>query len=304
VARCHPRSTIFSSTKSWVSCDATSANQRVQADHKDDERMHKTLTTLIHRLDSPAVSGTNVIRWGCPVPAFGDVSTSRVATLGLNPSNREFMDGSGNELRGTSRRFHTLRSLGLRSWSQVDARHLRLILDSCRTYFLGNPYDTWFRRLDQVVSGAKASYYDASSGACHLDLIPYATTRKWTELTRRQRSSLLAVAADTLGLLLRESRVRILILNGRTVVEQFQQIAGIGLERRKMRAWSLPRQSKPDVAGFAYTGVVDTVAGIELGHDVWILGFNHNLQSSFGVTTQVIHAIRSWVSRIVSEALQ
>jgi hypothetical protein len=139
--------------------------------------MYATLTTLIDRLDSSAVSATKVIRWGCPVPSFGDLSTARVATLGLNPSNREFVDGLGNELQGALRRFHTLRSLGLKSWSDVDARHLRLILESCRTYFLVNPYDRWFKRLDQIVSGTNVSYYSTSSGACHLDLIPYATAR-------------------------------------------------------------------------------------------------------------------------------
>src|SRR5688572_16748597 len=123
--------------------------------------MYTTLTTLINRLDSNAVLGTGVIQWGCPVPSFGDLSTSRVATLGLNPSNREFVDESGNELVGTSRRFHTLKSLGLRSWSDVDSRHLRLMLESCYSYFLGNPYDRWFKILDQVVAGTNASYYDA-----------------------------------------------------------------------------------------------------------------------------------------------
>jgi hypothetical protein len=212
------------------------------------------------------------------------------------------MDVSGKELLGPYRRFHTLGSLGLSSWSEVDARHLRLILDSCRSYFRGNPYDTWFRRLDCVVRGAGASYYDGSPGACHLDLIPYATTRKWTELTRQQRASLLAIASDTLGLLLRDSPVRILILNGSSVVEQFEDITGVSLEKRVMHAWSLRRQSKPDVPGFAYTGVVDTVAGIGLGHEVLILGFNHNLQSSFGISTELIHDIRSWVARTSSEA--
>lgn len=263
--------------------------------------MHTTLTTLIDRLDSPAMSGTDVIRWGCPVPSFGDLWSSRVATLGLNPSNREFVDELGNELQGPSRRFHTLASLGLTSWSDVDSRHLRLILESCRTYFLGNPYDTWFKRLDQVVSGAYASFYDASCRACHLDLIPYATERKWTELTARQRSSLLAVAADTLGLLLRDSPVRVLILNGRSVVEHFQDMAGIQLERLEMAVWSLPRQSKPDVTGVAYRGVVDTLSGISLSHEILILGYNHNLQSSFGVSTEVIHAIRDWIAQAVDE---
>lgn len=264
--------------------------------------MHAALATLIDRLDSPAVSETDVIRWGSPVPSFGDLSTSRVATLGLNPSNREFMDGSGAELRGSSRRFHTLGSLGLDSWADVDARHMRLILESCRTYFLGNPYDRWFKRLDQVVSGANASFYDTSCGACHLDLIPYATERKWTELTSRQRSSLLAVAADTLAVLLRDSPVRILILNGSSVVEKFQEISAIRLDRQQMFGWTLNRQPKPGVIGLAYSGVVDTLSGIRMPHEILVLGYNHNLQSSFGVTNEVILAIRQWVSNMVAEA--
>ena len=264
--------------------------------------MHTALATLIDRLDSPAVSGTDVIRWGCPVPSFGDLSISRVATLGINPRNREFVDESGDELRGPLRRFHTLNSLGLESWEDTDARHLRLILDSCRTYFLGNPYDRWFKRLDQVVAGASASFYDQSHAACHLDLIPYATAHKWTELTARQRSSLLSAAADTLGLLLRDSPVRILILNGKSVVERFQDIAGIDLERQRMPAWSLPRGPNPEVTGLAFRGVVHSLSGIALPQEILVLGYNHNLQSSFGVTNEIILAIRDWISWAVNEA--
>lgn len=266
--------------------------------------MYSTLTTLIDRLDSSAVSNTNVIPWGCPVPSFGDLSSSQVATLGLNPSNREFVDDSGNELEGASRRFHTLSSLGLKSWSDVDARHLKMILKSCTDYFLGNPYDTWFRRLDRVVAGTGASYYDASCMACHLDLIPYATSRKWTELTGQQRSSLLAVAGDTLALLLRDSPVRTLILNGSSVVQLFQDIARTRLENQEMPTWSLPRESKPDVMGVAFIGTVDTLSGIALGHRMLVLGFNHNLQSSFGVTKQAIEAIRFWIHQASDEANQ
>lgn len=127
--------------------------------------MYTTLATLIDRLDSIAMSGTDVIRWGAPVPSFGDLTRARVATLGLNPSNREFVDDSGDELQGPHRRFHTLNSLGLTEWSDVDVRHPRLILDSCRTYFLGNPYDRWFKRLDYVIAGAQASYYDRSGSS-------------------------------------------------------------------------------------------------------------------------------------------
>ena len=264
--------------------------------------MYSALTTLLDRLDSDAVSGTDIIPWGCPVPSFGDLSSPRVATLGINPSNREFVDECGNELQGTFRRFHTLDSLGLESWADVDARHIELILDTYRSYFLSNPYNAWFKKLDSVIAGAKASYYDPLYNACHLDLVPYATVRKWTGLTEQQRSRLLSLAGDTLGIILRDSSVRILILNGSSVVKGFQSMAGSRLQSEEVPAWSLGRQSRRNVKGVAYTGVVNDLSGIKLGRELKVLGFNHNLQSSFGVSTDVIRAIRDWIARTTEEA--
>jgi len=263
--------------------------------------MDSVLADLVSRFD--ALSGTKVIPWGCPIPSFGDLSKSKVATLGLNPSNREFVDRAGNELDGPFRRFHTLKSLGLPRWSEATAGHLQLIVESCRAYFSRNPYDGWFKKLDYIISGAKASYYNDSAKACHLDLIPYATACKWTDLSRVQRSSLLTEAGDTLGLLLRDSPVGILILNGSSVVEHFQSIASVRMEKRPMLEWSLPRQSDTGVAGFAYKGSVRSLSGVKLRRDILVLGFNHNIQSSFGVTTRVKDAIRRWITRCVNEAI-
>ena len=240
---------------------------------------------------------SGVIPWGAPVPCFGDLARSKVATLGLNPSNREFVDDAGRELDGRHRRFHTLKSLGLTRWSDASAQHLRLILETCRAYFLRNPYDRWFKTLDHVISGTKASYYDATVGACHLDLIPYATSRKWTDLTFRDRAFLLALTGDSLGLLLRDSPVRVLVLNGSSVAQRLQEIAGVRLERQPMHEWSLPRRARSHVTGLAYRGTVRTLGGVALRRELLVLGFNHNIQSSFGVTTEVRSAIRHWITR-------
>ena len=263
-----------------------------------------TLVILLDRLADDAAREADVIAWGCPVPAFGDPTAARVASLGLNPSNREFVDDDGAELAGDARRFHTLTSLGLSAWDDADADHLDRILASCCDYFAGNPYDRWFRRLDTVVSATGASFYDPSSPACHLDLIPYATARKWTALKSEQRSSLLRLAGDTLGLLLRRSAIHVLILNGQTVVSHFQEATGIALERTEMPDWALPRQSGADVAGYSYQGCVDTVSGCPLPQELLVLGFNHNLQSSYGVTSSVIEAIRRWIGDVTKEALR
>jgi hypothetical protein len=175
-----------------------------------------------------------------------------------------------------------------------------MIVDACCSYFQWNPYDTWFKKLDIVVSGANASFYDPLRKACHLDLIPYATMRKWTEMSTDQRSSLLSAAGNTLGLLLRDSPVRTLILNGSSVVQLVQAMAGVRLEQKEMPAWSLPRQSG-GVAGIAYWGVIDALFDVYFDHDIFVLGFNHNLQSSFGVTKEVVNAIGAWVAQVSGE---
>jgi hypothetical protein len=258
--------------------------------------MNSLVSILLKRLADRSLAGAGVIPWSSPVVSFGDLSRARVATLGLNPSNREFVDGEGNELGGASRRFQTLTSLGLSTWAEAESRHVSLIAESCRIYFATNPYDAWFKRLDKLIAGLKVSYYSTLFGACHLDLVPYATADKWTDLRRQQRLKLLDCAGDTLGVLLRDSPVQILILNGSSVVEHFQSVASIELERTTMRDWTLRRDEGLGVAGIAYKGVVRTVGGTRLRRELHVLGFNHNIQSSFGVTTQVTEAIRQWIA--------
>lgn len=263
--------------------------------------MNAPLPALIQRLTDARLSKVNVIPWSCPVPSFGDLIQARVATLGLNPSNREFVDQSGNELDGPSRRFHTLRSLRLSRWSDAKPHHMRLIWDSCQNYFSRNPYDAWFKQLDHIIGETTASYYGRSAAACHVDLIPYATACKWTRLTHNQRASLLLVAGDSLALVLRESRIRLLVLNGSAVAAAFQKISGTVLHRQGMTEWMLPRRSQLNVAGVAYKGVVSHLSGIKLRCKLLVLGFNHNIQSSFGVTREVRASIRRWIGQTANE---
>ena len=267
-------------------------------------RVYAALATLIDRLDSTDVYRTGIIPWSTPIPSFGDLSQSRVATVGLNPSNREFMDERGSELCGTLRRFHTLHSLGLSSWSDVDVRHLRRIMDSCINYFHANPYDRWFKRLDQLVLRAKTSYYGPRSGACHIDLVPYATTTKWAALQASQRAALLNLAGDVLGILLRASSVRVLALNGASVVQHFEAITGVTLIQQRMPSWSLNQKSGRVVSGFSYTGQLEAIAGVPLGYPLLILGFNHNVQSTYGMTRGVLQAMADWVGDTAGKTVQ
>jgi hypothetical protein len=266
--------------------------------------MEVTLQRLVSQLEDPEMESCKVIGWGSPVPSFGDISRATVATLGLNPSNREFVDRHGNELDGSSRRFPTLGSLGLRRWSEARRSHHAVIAESCRAYFFRNPYDGWFRQLDHVIGGTAASYYDNECQACHLDLIPFATACKWTDLSRYERERLVEIAGDTLAQLLLDSPVRIVVLNGRSVVEELQRLAAAPFESREMPGWTLKRNGKACIAGISYKGVLSRLAGVELERKILVLGYNHNLQSSFGVTNEVRDSIRRWITKEAREFLK
>lgn len=263
--------------------------------------MEALLSKLIERLGNINAGSARIIPWSCPVPAFGKVKQSVVATLGLNPSNREFVDDDGMELNTATRRLHTLKSLNLSRWNDATPRHVTQIHEACRDYFSGNPYNGWFRSLDAILAGANCTYYGESANACHLDLIPYATECKWTDLTTRQRKTLIDFAADSLAHLLRDSSIRILLLNGKTVVENMQAISDSDFDRVEMRTWTLPRKADCGVAGYAFRGSVSRLAGIDLGRPVIVLGYNHNIQSSFGVTSKVKDSIRRWFCRAVEK---
>lgn len=258
--------------------------------------MYDVSSNLVERLSNPDLLSADIIPWGSPIPSFGDLEEATVATLGLNPSNLEFVDKNGIELVESQRRFETLNSLGISSWGKVDESHLKLIVESCRCYFNRNPYDRWFKSLDYIVSGTRASYYCGINKACHLDLIPYATKCKWTDLTTQQKTILYKVAGDTLALLLRDSSVATLILNGNSVVKGFQSISTTNLKKIEMHDWLLPRKNG-GVKGYAYTGYVDELSCIKLNSRIRVLGFNHNIQSSFGVTGKVKSSIRDWIEK-------
>lgn len=259
--------------------------------------MFAHIAGLVDRLESQKVVEAGALSWASPVPFFGDIARATVVTVGLNPSSREFLDSDGEELVGPSRRFHTLSSLGLQSWSEADVGHLHRILATCRSYFMGNPYNHWFGRLDKLIRGTSRSYYRLCRAACHLDVVPYATLPKWAELTHQQRSVLLRVGTGALADMLWRSRAIVALLNGQSVVDCFQEATGVELRRRAMRRWELPRRSGRNVPGFAFEGIVDRLCGVKLDREILVLGFNHNIQSSFGVTNEVAQAIASWFER-------
>lgn len=258
--------------------------------------MYGAMATLLEALDMYQASDLEVIGWGCPVPFFGHLEAARLATVGINPSNREFVGPDGNELFGKYRRLPTLGSLGLSSWSQADFLAFRSILLACRDYFECNPYDGWFGSLQRMIEPTGHSYYAPRSDACHLDVVPWATTGKWGGLSSTVRRQLANQAAEAVVEIIASSPLAMLILNGQEVIRQFEIVARRQLDARRVGDWDLPRRSGRAVPGYAYCGQISSVAEIPLDRELLVVGYNHNLQSSFGVTTAVRDSISKWIT--------
>jgi hypothetical protein len=252
------------------------------------------MTTFVDRLDGLREESC-VIPWGCPVPFFGDLSSAVVATVGINPSNREFVDYAGRALDEEERRLPTLRSLGVQRWSDVDASHVREIIYACTEYFERNPYDRWFRTLQRILEPSGLTFYGSRPTSCHIDLVPFATEDKWGTLALSDRKDLLRNSGDALGHLLRDSSLNLLVLNGQSVVDHFEVLTNSNLLRTEMKQWDLPRKDALPVKGYAYGGEIREVGGVSLGRSIRVVGYNHNLQSSFGVTSGVMSNIGTWL---------
>src|ERR1700751_4531155 len=106
---------------------------------------------------------TEVVTGSTPVVAFGDPLTATVATLGINPSWREFLADDGTLLHGRARRLSTLLSLSADSTASLRPDQVRTVIAECAAYFRPNrnPYRRWFDPLDNILRTALgASYYD------------------------------------------------------------------------------------------------------------------------------------------------
>ena len=236
-----------------------------------------------------------VIEWACPVPFFGHAERARIASVGLNPSDREFRDRSGRPLRGAKRRLETRESLGLRDWSVAGPAECSAVAEACSGYFDGCPYG-WFDALEAIFESAgRGTLHDG--GACHIDLAPWATQRTWSRLGPGERDALLERGAETLAALLSSVQLEVLLLNGKAVVEGFERATGVRLPVEYATEWD-DRGRR----GRRWSLVVDSLGSIELARPVTILGWNWNLQSSH-ITTPTRDSITTSAARAIEQSV-
>jgi hypothetical protein len=176
---------------------------------------------VLERARRAPVPGSGVVAGSTPVVYLGDPARARVATLGINPPHRQFLDASGRLLTGDRRRLATLDSLGVADPSHLTIQHAAAIVADCASYFERHPYH-WFETLDEVIrSGLGASYFAGT--ACHLDLVQWATTTSWAGLTPVMQADLLRADIGFLRRLLDGAGFRAVVVTGRPALRWVQE---------------------------------------------------------------------------------
>ena len=255
------------------------------------DRLHPLTYVIDEALDAPQQQRRDfpqVIEWACPVPFFGHAEQARIASVGLNPSDKEFCDNEGHALSDSRRRLATLDSLGLQHWSAAGPEQRSDVAQACSDYFCSKPYWRWFNPLEAIFEDAgRGTLKDGD--ACHIDLAPWATRKKWRKLGHAGQAALVEGGEQVLNALLESTQFEVLLLNGASVVEGLAHAAQIELPFEEVAEWRI-RGGR----GKRWSLKRDSLGSIELGRPVTILGWNWNLQSPIPKRTR--ESIVAWAA--------
>jgi hypothetical protein len=183
------------------------------------------LYSRLHRPPSGAtVPGT------LPVLFFGDLLGAEVATVGLNPSDQEYLAKDGALLAGPAQRFATLASLGAADRASLSDEQCAEAIEWMRDYYEPDKpvYGSWFNALSRVVEGFGASFRERS--AVHLDLIQEATSPVWSELAKSEREALLEKDLPFLEWEIRAFPLTTVICTGKTASIHVRRQLGVVVE--------------------------------------------------------------------------
>lgn len=152
-----------------------------------------------------------------PILFFGDLFTAEVASVGLNPSDQEYVTKAGQMLAGSAQRFATLDSVAAEGRASLSDAQCDEAIEWMRGYYdEGKPvYGTWFNALSRVVEGFGASF--RARTAAHLDLVQESTSPVWSELPAGEKEALLARDLPFLEWEIRAFAPRAVICTGKTV---------------------------------------------------------------------------------------
>lgn len=187
----------------------------------------KLKNDILNYLTQPLPKCDCIVPQSIPVVFFGNIEKARVATLSINPSLSEFLDGNKLLLNQYSKRFCDREELGVADSDILTPGQSQQIYDSLMNYFHKNPYAGWFNRLESFVTDIfRTSFYDDTM--VHLDIYPWATNPVWGQLRPGTRNILLKQYDLFAQIILASERMfDYVYINGRTVQNTVQKVFGI-----------------------------------------------------------------------------
>ncbi len=245
----------------------------------------KTFNKISERILQVAPT-KSVIAGSTPVISFGDFTRAKIATLGINPSSKEFLSRKKLIIVG-KKRLADYETLGLGKNDRLNSSHVEAVWNGCQNYFAksANPYMTWFGQLDQIIK--KAGYSYSNGTACHLDLIQWATDPVWRDLSVGEQKALLQSDLDFFLWQSEMPNIDLRLLNGKTAVENFMNYTNFELKKIDQIQFRNGDRMQPInlFKGFGKKGEP-------------ILGWSINIQSARlkqGVRPEVIGLLGRWV---------
>lgn len=188
------------------------------------------------------------------------------------------------------RRLETCESLDEDDLSAASPAVIERVFQRCNEYFNHNPYTRWFGTLEKVLTHLNASYYDGS--ACHLDLVQWATARKWGKLTLSEQYNLLEGGRAFLEQQLLQEHLKLLLLNGKLVLEEYRKhfhkgLVEVTVPNRMQRGLELTkgRGNIRLYSGRATNGIV-------------VIGWDKALKDSYGVSNVNIATVGEVVAMV------
>jgi len=237
---------------------------------------------ILKRIKSTYPGKDLVVHQSTPVLSFGDFQNAGVFTLGINPSNLEFVDKKGELLKNQLRRLQTLSSLKSSDCSSLSKEQSVRVFDGCIDYFNRKPYN-WFDKFGPILEAIGYSFYSPPFAA-HVDLVQWATKTKWGKISSGEQKMLIQEGRSFLEYQLQSENVHTILLNGRTVINAFHDWSNVKLEYSSL---NIPK------GGELVTGFYD--------NRIRIIGWSVNIQSSWGVTSEDISKLALIVKEIIKD---
>lgn len=211
-----------------------------------------------------------------PVLYFGDLKNAEVATISINPSDKEFLDGKGRILSGSNKRLESLHSLKRTNWNGLTQKKFDTMLDSYDNYFNNNPY-SWFNALENILNYNGYSYFKNKNLklAAHLDICCMPTKEKWGEITKENQTKLKEFGLPILAKLLKEEspNLKTIVINGKTVYNSISKY----ITNPETNTSSFIQNNKTKVQ---YKGEMSNLCNIELGKVLKVVGWSTFISSN------------------------